>query len=784
MAKKAKILILISFVAAFLILISSSSSNYIPLQFTNQTNGMNNINALNYKKENYTSAYEGNLSLLYTWWESYTYSWSSENQSTHLIPNEDIVNNYTYSLNYIDIYAFDLFNGTDSYTIADNLTAETNMTPSISFAQEFVAPDLILIENISVFLNYSLPSSEPYRFEVSIFDETFQRRLGYSEAWDDRQNVTEWYLFQFYKNILKPGEKYNIALTIWFNSSSNYGLTDFWKAETHDESSDKGITRIYNGTWNQIENDTTLDLLCILDYYIMIDPAKIDLKFIIEDQIINPIYRQSVYFTGYEAYLTYNLESPPDHDINVTIVANQTLDTLSLELDARYIYLIPINGTCTTSENQIEWEIKYLYKDVSGTRGQSWDFFLFERDWNLIHFYDPSYHEFEDLFIGAIKVWNVTYNGICNIYVAAFEQDIHTAICHSPNYCAGISTKVKDNNNSYQVVASFALGQVVRIETSIKDSSNNLISGGKGLIELISPSGRAIYNNTALTSINGILNSSDLFLDYNLEEGTYTINIFWTNGKEVAFSSTIIEIKRTIIPIIPQSNALPLVILILIGFLIAAAIATPAAFVIRRQLQQRNWEKSCRNLFVFAKSGVSVYFHTFGIEIQDPTLISAMITALTSFIQEATGSKKLLRTIDQEDKKILLFHGDYTIHALIAEKNLPIIRKNLEKFGRDFEKTFQSKLMNWDGNVGIFKGTEKIIDKYFPVEMEEKIIRGVRLKLTEFLERITSITDPVDVISIFREITEFTTRYQAIINKHYSKEYNELIKIAEEKLHN
>lgn len=68
--------------------------------------------------------------------------------------------------------------------------------------------------------------------------------------------------------------------------------------------------------------------------------------------------------------------------------------------------------------------------------------------------------------------------------------------------------------------------------------------------------------------------------------------------------------------------------------------------------------------------------------------------------------------------------------------------------------------------------------------MEEKIIRGVRLKLTEFLERITSITDPVDVISIFREITEFTTRYQAIINKHYSKEYNELIKIAEEKLHN
>ncbi len=57
-----------------------------------------------------------------------------------------------------------------------------------------------------------------------------------------------------------------------------------------------------------------------------------------------------------------------------------------------------------------------------------------------------------------------------------------------------------------------------------------------------------------------------------------------------------------------------------------------------------------------------------------------MIAALTNFVREATGSKKALRTVDQEDKKVLLYHGDYVTVALLSEKDLPIIHKRIKKF--------------------------------------------------------------------------------------------------------
>ncbi|MBN1803448.1 MAG: hypothetical protein JW891_18205 [Candidatus Lokiarchaeota archaeon] len=55
----------------------------------------------------------------------------------------------------------------------------------------------------------------------------------------------------------------------------------------------------------------------------------------------------------------------------------------------------------------------------------------------------------------------------------------------------------------------------------------------------------------------------------------------------------------------------------------------------------------------------------------------------------------------------------------------------------------------------MFKETESILTKYFPISTEEKVIRGIREKLSDYRERKITLDDPVKLISLMHEITEF-----------------------------
>jgi hypothetical protein len=297
------------------------------------------------------------------------------------------------------------------------------------------------------------------------------------------------------------------------------------------------------------------------------------------------------------------------------------------------------------------------------------------------------------------------------------------------------------------------------------------VSGGIGQIVLYSSSGEVVHNETGLTSVNGTMSTSEISLSSGIKEGTYEAKIFWTNGREAAIYSINIVIEA-------QVNIIFWVILS-IGL---ALVSTPVALVTRKYIRQRNWQKSLKNLFVLTKDGLNVFEYSFGIEIQDPALISAMISALTSFVREATGSKKALRTVDQEDNKVILNHGKYVTIALMSEKDLPIIHKRVKKFTEAFENQFGLKLKNWSGETTMFKEADIIVNKHFPIDVEEQIIRGVRGKLIEFRNRLETMIQPREIISLMREITEFISRYRAIVNTHYIDYYFEIIGIAEEKI--
>ena len=159
-----------------------------------------------------------------------------------------------------------------------------------------------------------------------------------------------------------------------------------------------------------------------------------------------------------------------------------------------------------------------------------------------------------------------------------------------------------------------------------------------------------------------------------------------------------------------------------------------------------------------------------------------MIAALTNFVREATGSKKALRTVDQEDKKVILYHGDYVTVALLSEKDLPIIHKRIKNFTEAFEEQYGTHLKGWTGEVTMFKDAEVILSKQFPLDVEEQIIRGVKQKLLDFRQQLDLLKDSAHIISLMRHINDFISRYQSVVSTHYINYYFEIIKIAEEKI--
>ncbi len=731
----------------------------------------NRISTANGGSETYTGDYDGDLSIMYFEqnWNSST--WINASSSTNIISYNRSYYDEEYKVRSLDIRAMNMLNTSSKgyYKIAENTSNKISLTPSYSFAQEFTAPELMRIDEIMIYVNFFL--LRPCYYDIFIYDEFLREEIDWAYTYENRIFVDEWISVFPSSNVLEPGEKYNIVLKMWIRPGGYNETFNYWKAESYSNSSfNKGITRRFNGfNWIQIPNDSTVDMLCNFTYTEVIHPADIDLMFIINDVSIIPTYQLAQWGSGgYEAFLSYTFDAPLTQNINVTVAANQSIPTLDVEIEIYYIFLINASGSYNSNENRNEWTITYPYKDIPF--GWPPPLFLFESDWSFVKFYDPNDIEMSDIYFGPITLYNKSYYGITIFFGPSLEGGNYTGIFHSPNYCHSIISMI-ESGSEYIIKPSVQLGQTIRLEAEIANLFNVPISGGIGQILLKSPSDQVIHNQTGLTSINGTLSSFDIDIESGFGSGLYEATVFWTNGKEVAFYTALILVEAPV-------NILFWVFLS-VGI---ALVSIPSAIVARKYIRQRNWEKSLKNLFVLTKDGLSLYEYSFGIEIQDPALISAMISALTNFVREATGSKKSLRTVDQEDKKVLLYHGTHITTALMSEKDLPIIHKRIAKFTEAFENQFGIHIKKFTGETSIFKGAEVIVNKNFPIDVEGQIIRGVRGKLIDFRNKLETMIQPRVIISLMREITEFISRYRAIVNKYYIDYYFEIIKIAEEKI--
>ena len=302
------------------------------------------------------------------------------------------------------------------------------MTPSYRFAQEFVAPELCQINEIMIYLNFSSAINRYY--DLFIYDEFLQKELswGYSSL-DIRPSVDEWITIYPSSSVLEPGKKYNIVLKVWASPGGYNTTFNYWKAENYtNPSHNKGITRRFDGTsWIQILNDNTMDMICNFSYTKFIDPAEIDLKFTINNEVVIPTYQIIPWgFEGYEAFTAFTFESPQTDDINVTITDNQTIPTLDIDIVVYYFMKINANGNYTADEDKIEWIITYPYEEISF--GWPPPLFLFESDWTFIEFKDPDEYEMNDVYFGPITLYNKSYFGITIFFGPPLQDGNYTGI--------------------------------------------------------------------------------------------------------------------------------------------------------------------------------------------------------------------------------------------------------------------------------------------------------------------------------------------------------------------
>ena len=120
-----------------------------------------------------------------------------------------------------------------------------------------------------------------------------------------------------------------------------------------------------------------------------------------------------------------------------------------------------------------------------------------------------------------------------------------------------------------------------------------------------------------------------------------------------------------------------------------------------------------KGIYIVTQDGRCMVDATFkGVSVETD-LITGALSAVGDLIKESVHSKKQLKSIDQEDVKIMISYGDHVNACIIADKETPELRKRLDKFLSVFEENYQEYIVEWSGALRPFMGAYKIIEEIF-----------------------------------------------------------------------
>jgi len=504
--------------------------------------------------------------------------------------------NKVFTANSIEIVGQQMYNGTMiPQVIANNETAKKNTSNAFRIAQEFSVNYLSAIDQLSLYLEYN--HSEIYYFKVSITAADLSTTLDEDGQDNFGGNASDWHSFILSDNILQKDQTYYIIFEVE-NRSDMFNITpietDYWKAQEHNNSIfNAGDTLLYNGSaWNSIQNDSWRDMLCYFDYTILVDPAQVNLQIALNGTVCNYIKRksQSEMMPGFEVYHNSYFQTIPTGSLNLTFQLNQTIESMAIVVDIRYIYIVPtIVGQYTATPDKVNWTLTYDYPYMADIISFADAMFAYEADWDYLDFADQT-QVLDNLYTGPISFYNFSGYAAFPRTTLTFEPGNITGKFISPNYCTSITPKVK-SNSEFQTASKFELGQTVRLEALIKDGTGTPISGGIGTINFTSPSG-SVTSFSNLTSNNGNLSTDEFELGSGYETGLYTVSVLWTNGREVGCYVFQVDVST------PPTDS-DLMLYILIG--VIASLGVVSSLLVLK-MKGILWAKGPLNVFISHKA--------------------------------------------------------------------------------------------------------------------------------------------------------------------------------------
>jgi len=96
------------------------------------------------------------------------------------------------------------------------------------------------------------------------------------------------------------------------------------------------------------------------------------------------------------------------------------------------------------------------------------------------------------------------------------------------------------------------------------------------------------------------------------------------------------------------------------------------------------------------------------------TLLSSLITAISSLLEESLGSKKNLKAIIAEDRSFILDNGEYATCAILCDRSTHFLEKSLKNLRKSVEAHYQDKLTKSAILMEDFQDVGELIRKSFP----------------------------------------------------------------------
>ena len=162
----------------------------------------------------------------------------------------------------------------------------------------------------------------------------------------------------------------------------------------------------------------------------------------------------------------------------------------------------------------------------------------YPQDWENVTVWDPFLTNVTNLCLLSSGSIHVPHDELDRVGWWEFELQ-------TPNYAEGISVQIQDGA-SWSDSSIFNSGNTTRVQVEIGTATETPLQKKPVNVTWTLPNGTEWASDSTTTMIGGIVNSSSFNLDgANTSAGQWEVEIFWSNGTEVAFDNTVFDMYHT-----------------------------------------------------------------------------------------------------------------------------------------------------------------------------------------------------------------------------------------------